>query len=51
LPEGLAADIEQSASDIRVQEANLKKKREERDAVNRQFDEDLARFKELRKID
>lgn len=51
LPEGLAADIEQSASDIRVQEANLQKKRDERDAVNQQFDEDLARFKELRKVD
>lgn len=51
LPEGLAADLEQSASDIRVQEANLQKKREEREAVNRQFDEDVRRFKELRKVD
>jgi hypothetical protein len=50
LPEGLAADLEQSASDISVQEANLQKKRDEREAVNRQFDEDLRRFKELRKI-
>ncbi|MCU0976914.1 MAG: DUF4124 domain-containing protein [Steroidobacteraceae bacterium] len=51
LPEGLAGDLEQSASDIRVQEENLQKKREEREAVDRKFDEDLERFKELRKID
>ena len=51
LPEGLAADIERSASDISVQEANLKKLREERVAVNRRFEEDLKRFKELRRID
>ena len=51
LPEGLAADLEQSDSDIRVQEANLQKKREEREAVNQKFDEDLERFQELRKID
>lgn len=50
LPEGLAADLEQSESDIRVQEANLQKKRDERESVNAQFDEDLKRFKELRKI-
>lgn len=48
LPEGLAADLEQSASDIRVQEANLQKKRDERVAVDRQFDEDLKRFRQLR---
>jgi hypothetical protein len=51
LPEGLAADIERSAAEIRVQDANLRKKREERAAVNRKFDDDLKRFKELRKID
>lgn len=51
LPEGLAADLEQSESDIRVQEANLRKKREEREALNRRFDEDLKRFRELRKLD
>ena len=51
LPAGLAADLEQSTSDIRVQEANLQKRRDEREAVNRRFDEDLQRFKELRKID
>lgn len=51
LPDGLAADLAQSESDIRVQEANLKKKREERAAVQAQFDADLRRFKELRKLD
>ena len=48
LPEGLAADLEQSESDIRVQEENLQRKRDERTAVNRKFDEDLKRFNELR---
>ena len=51
LPEGLAADLEQSESDIRVQEENLQRKREERAAVNRKFDEDLKRFNELRRIE
>jgi hypothetical protein len=51
LPDGLAADLEQSASDIRVQEANLQRKRDERASVDRQFDEDVKRFKELRKLD
>lgn len=48
LPEGVAEDIAQSESDIRTQERNLKKKRDERTAVNAQFDADAKRFKELR---
>jgi len=51
LPEGLAADLERSQSDIRVQEGNLTKKRSERAAVDQQFDADVARFKQLRRIE
>jgi len=48
MPEGLAEDIARSMSDIQTQERNLQKKRDERDAVNAQFDADVQRFKELR---
>ncbi len=48
MPDGLAEDIARSESDIRTQERNLQKKRDERAAVNAQFDADVRRFKELR---
>ena len=48
MPEGLAEDIARSESDIQTQERNLQKKRDERAAVNAQFDADVQRFKELR---
>ena len=48
MPEGLAEDIGRSESDIQTQERNLQKKRDERAAVNAQFDADVRRFKELR---
>ena len=48
MPEGLAEDIARSESDILTQERNLKRKRDERAALNAQFDADIARFKELR---
>jgi len=48
MPEGLAEDMAQSESDIGTQERNLQRKRDERAALNTQFDADVARFKELR---
>jgi hypothetical protein len=48
MPEGLAEDIARSESDIQTQERNLQKKRDERAALNAQFDADVRRFKELR---
>lgn len=48
LPEGLLDDIERTKSDLRTQEANLQRKRDEREAQNARFDADIARFRELR---
>lgn len=48
MPEGMADDIERAESDIRTQQVNLDKRRQERVTVNAQFDADVARFKELR---
>lgn len=48
MPEGLADDIARTKSDLHTQEANLQKKRDEREAVNAKFDADIVRFKELR---
>jgi hypothetical protein len=50
MPEGMADDLARAESDIRIQEVNLVKRRRERAAVNAQFDDDIARFKELRQI-
>lgn len=50
MPDGLADDLARSDSDIRTQEVNLDKRRQERVAVNQQFDADIARFKQLRGI-
>jgi hypothetical protein len=50
MPEGLVADLARSESDVRVQEGNLARKREERNAIDRQFDADKERFKQLRRI-
>lgn len=48
MPEGLAEDIERTQSDINTQEQNLQRKRDDRAALNDQFDADIRRFKELR---
>jgi hypothetical protein len=48
MPEGMAEDLERAQNDIRTQQLNLDKRREERKALNRQFDADVARYKELR---
>lgn len=48
MPEGMAGDLERAENDIRTQQLNLEKRRQERAALNRQFDADVARYKELR---
>lgn len=50
LPDELAADIERSASDIVTQEANLLKRREERESIRLNFEADIKRYEELRAI-
>lgn len=50
MPDGLADDIARTKSDLRTQELNLQKKRDERESVNAKFDADVVRFKELRGI-
>lgn len=50
MPEGMADDLARAESDIETQQLNLDKRRRERAALNAQFDADVARFKELRKI-
>ena len=46
----LAADIERSANDIQTQEANLVRRREERENIRKTFEADIERYKELRAI-
>jgi hypothetical protein len=50
LPDELAADIERSASDIVTQEANLVKRRNERESIRLNFESDIKRYEELRAI-
>lgn len=50
MPEGMAEDIARAESDIRTQQLNLDKRRKERTALNQQFDADVVRFKELKRI-
>ena len=50
MPEGMADDIKRAESDIRTQQVNLDKRRNERAALNKQFDADVARYKELKGI-
>lgn len=50
LPEELALDLERSANDIETQQANLVKRREERESIRLNFEADIARYKELRAI-
>jgi hypothetical protein len=50
LPEGLAMDLERSASDIETQEQNLEKKRQERETIRSDFEADIKRFKELKAV-
>ena len=50
LPDELAADLEQSATDIQTQESNLVRRREERENIRKTFEADIVRYKELRTI-
>lgn len=50
LPEELALDLQQSANDIDTQQANLMKRRDERESIRLNFEADIARYKELRAI-
>jgi hypothetical protein len=50
LPDELAVDIERSASDIVTQEANLVKRRQERESIRLNFEADIKRYEELRAI-
>jgi len=48
MPEGMAEDLKRAENDIHTQQTNLDKRREERAALDRQFDADVARYQELR---
>jgi hypothetical protein len=50
LPDELATDLERSASDIQTQEANLVRRRAERENIRQTFEADIVRYKELRAI-
>lgn len=50
LPEGLALDLERSASDIATQQQNLDKKQKERETIRSDFEADIKRFKELKTV-
>jgi hypothetical protein len=50
LPEEIAADITRATSDIATQEANLIKRREERENIRLTFEADIKRYRELRAV-
>lgn len=50
LPDGLALDLERSASDIETQQRNLEKKRQERETIRSNFEADIQRFRELKAV-
>lgn len=50
LPDELALDFERSANDIETQQANLVKRRTDRESIRLNFEADIARYKELRAI-
>ena len=51
LPERIAEDLVRSTTDIATQERNLEVKQQELDRLKSQFASDIARFRELRKIE
>lgn len=51
LPERLSEDLVRTVSEIRSQERNLETKRQETDKLKAQFAQDIARFKELKRIE
>jgi hypothetical protein len=50
VPEEITHDLERSANDIATQEANLIKRREERENIRLTFEADIKRYRELRAI-
>jgi Domain of unknown function (DUF4124) len=50
LPNEVARDLERSASDIDTQQANLVKRRQERENIRQNFEADIKRYQELRAI-
>jgi hypothetical protein len=50
MPDQIAEDLVHVGNDIRTQDQNLRQKRTEAETMSRQFESDIARFKELKGI-
>ena len=50
MPDDVVADLERSANDIQTQEANLERRRQERENIRLTFEADIKRYQELRSI-
>jgi hypothetical protein len=50
MPDQIAEDLVRVGTDIHTQEQNLREKRSEEATMSKQFDSDIARFKELKGI-
>ena len=50
MPDDVIADLERSANDIQTQEANLERRRRERENIRLTFEADIKRYEELRSI-
>jgi hypothetical protein len=50
MPDQVAEDLVRVGNDIRTQEQNLKEKRSEESTMSKQFESDIARYKELKGI-
>ena len=50
MPDQIAEDLVRVGNDIHTQEANLQQKRTEAAKMSKQFESDIARFKELKGI-
>jgi len=50
MPDQMAEDLVRVRNDMRTQEENLREKRSEETGMSKQFDSDIARFKELKGI-
>ncbi len=50
MPDEVVADLERSANDIQTQEANLERRRQERENIRLTFEADIKRYEELRSI-
>jgi hypothetical protein len=50
MPDQIAEDLVRVGNDIRTQDQNLREKRSEENIMSKQFDSDIARFKELKGI-